>query len=170
MEAKSARYSKKKKGWYLQKGRVRFFHHGKELIIPFIKRFFPLHETPYDFTREYTKVNAMTTGEAWKYIQKTKKAGKSYRKELVEYYLKFSFPLVNFIIIMIGISLGGVTKKSVLVLSFFIAVPIYFLYYTFVALGISMGKMGTMSPALGAWLGNIVFFGISCTLLFFRKT
>jgi len=88
----------------------------------------------------------------------------------VEYHLKYSFPLVNGIIIIIGISFGGFSPKSVLVLSFFVAVVIYLLYYTFVALGLSMGKMGSLPPLIGAWMGNIVFLVVSLVLLVFRKT
>ena len=111
----------------------------------------------------------MTTGEARAHIRKLEKLGAAHRKELVEYYLKFSFPLVNGIIIIIGISFGGFSPRSVLVLSFFIAVLIYLLYYTFVALGLSLEDR-RLDPALGAWLGNIGFFLIGAGLLVFRKT
>ncbi|HOG64648.1 MAG TPA: LptF/LptG family permease, partial [Spirochaetota bacterium] len=170
VEAASARYNKKRQGWDFQKGRIRYYDGPAERVIPFESRFFPLGEIPFDFERADTRVNGMTTGEARAHISKLEKLGAAHRKELVEYYLKFSFPLVNGIIIIIGISFGGFSPRSVLVLSFFIAVLIYLLYYTFVALGLSLGKTGVLDPALGAWLGNIGFFLIGAGLLVFRKT
>ena len=170
VEAEKARFNEERKGWDFSNGRIRMYDKDTERVLPFEERFFPFLDIPYDFEREGTKINAMTTGEARAYVSKLEKMGNARRKALVEYYLKFSFPLVNGIIIIIGLSFGGFSPKSVLVLSFFIAVLIYLLYYTFVALGLSMGKLGTLSPLLGAWLGNIVFFFFSIILLIFRKT
>ena len=170
IDAESARYDKNKKGWYLYNGRIRKYLNKREIIISFKKRFFPLKEKPYDFSRDWVNVHSMTTEEARNYIQKLKKAGKPHRKELVEYYLKYSFPMISFVILIIGISFGGFSPKSVIVLSFFISVCIYLIYYTFVAFGLSLSKTGIMHPALGAWMGNIVFFTIGIFLLIFRKT
>jgi len=172
VEAEQAIYNEERKGWDFTHGRIRMYDSEKESerVIPFTTRFFPFKEVPYDFERETTKVNAMTTSEARVYVGKLEKVGDAYKKALVEYYLKYSFPLVNGIIIIIGVSFGGFSPKSVLILSFFVAVLIYLLYYTFVALGLSMGKMGSLPPMLGAWLGNMIFFVISMTLLVFRKT
>lgn len=170
IEAERAVWDKKRQGWVLHKGRIRKFFADSELVIPFQTRFFPLNERPYDFALVKSRVNAMTTGEARRYIAKLKKAGKPHSKEQVEYYLKFSFPLVNFIIIIIGISFGSFSPRSVVVVSFFYAVMIYLVYYAIVAVGLSLGKLGMISPALGAWLGNIIFFVIGLGLLFFRKT
>lgn len=170
VEAASARYNKNRQGWDFQKGRIRYYDGPAERVIEFENRFFPLAEIPFDFERADTRVNGMTTGEARVHIRKLEKLGAAHRKELVEYYLKFSFPLVNAIIIIIGISFGGFSPRSVLVLSFFIAVLVYLLYYTFVALGLSLGKTGVLDPALGAWLGNIGFFALGAGLLVFRKT
>jgi lipopolysaccharide export LptBFGC system permease protein LptF len=170
VEAERARYNADRKGWDFSSGRIRMYDRDRERVIPFESRFFPFWDVPYDFEREGTKINAMTTREARAYVNKLEKMGNARRKALVEYYLKFSFPLVNCIIIIIGLSFGGFSPKSVLVLSFFIAVLIYLLYYTFMALGLSLGKLGAVSPLFGAWLGNIVFFILSMTLLIFRKT
>lgn len=170
IECEYARYDKRRKGWVLYNGRIRKYDRAQEINIPFKQRFFPFKETPYDFSKELDKVTAMTTAESERYIEKLIKSGKPYRRELVEHYLKFSLPLVNFIIIIIGIAFGGFSPKSVVLLSFFIAVLVYLIYYTFVALGISMGKMGTLSPLMGAWLGNIAFFVAGIVLLIYRKT
>ena len=171
VSAVRALYQEKRKGWILYDGIYRRRYRGQVITFPFKKRFFPLPVEPYDLTREKTKIQSMTTAEASRYIEKLKKNGQSYGKELVNYYLKFSFPLINFVIIMIGISFGGFGgRKAVLLLSFFIAVVVYFLYYAFVAFGISLGKLDSIPPLLGAWLGNLVFFVLSLLMLVRRKT
>jgi lipopolysaccharide export LptBFGC system permease protein LptF len=170
VEAERARYNKEQGGWDFSNGRIRIFDREGTRVVSFDTRFFPFGDIPYDFEREVTKVNAMTTSEARAYINKLEKVGDTRRKAMVEYHLKYSFPLVNGIIIIIGISFGGFSPKSVLVLSFFVAIVIYLLYYTFVALGLSMGKMGSLPPLIGAWMGNIVFLVVSLVLLVFRKT
>jgi lipopolysaccharide export system permease protein len=171
IEAETALYQEKRGGWTLNGGRLyQFFADGTVRLVPFTTRFFPFVETPYDFARDETRIHAMTTADARRHIEKLSKSGKAYSQELVEYYLKYSFPVVNMVIILIGVSFGGFSPRSVLALSFFIAIFIYLLYYTFVAIGLSLGKTGVMSPAIGAWLGNIVFFVLGCVLLVFRKT
>lgn len=170
VEAQRALYLPKRKGWMLYNGLYRRAWRGGTLVFPFTERFFPFPVEPYDFAHEQGKLNAMTTAEASRYIEKLQKSGKPCGKELVEYYLKFSFPLINFVIILIGISLGGFSRKAVLFLSFFVAVVVYFLYYSFVAFGISLGKLGSIPPLLGAWMGNLVFFALSIVLLHYRKT
>lgn len=171
VSANRGNYLKERRGWMLFDGIYRRRYRGGVITFPFKKRFFPLPVEPYDLTREKVKMQSMTTSEASRYIEKLKKNGQSYGKELVNYYLKFSFPLINFVIIMIGISFGGFGgRKAVLLLSFFIAVIIYFLYYAFVAFGISLGKLDSIPPIIGAWLGNLVFFVLSLVLLIRRKT
>ncbi len=170
VDAKYAIYNKERKGWYLFDGVIWDFNKVKMKAHRFKKRFFSFVEIPYDFARESIKVNSMTTAQAKRYIAKLKKSGESFGKEQVEYYLKYSFPLVNFVIILIGISLGGFSSKSVVIRSFFISISIYLLYYTFVAIGLSLGKLGSVSPVVGAWLGDVLFAILAIILLIRRKT
>jgi len=170
VDAKYALYNKTRHGWYLFDGVIWDFDKKGMKAHRFKKRFFPFVEIPYDFAKEILKIHAMTTVQAKRYIDKLKKSGEDYGKEQVEYYLKYSFPLVNFVIILIGISLGGFSSKSVMILSFFISLGIYIVYYLIVALGLSFGKLGVLSPIIGAWLGDAIFALIAIILLIRRKT
>ena len=76
---------------------------------------------------------------------------------LVDLHLKLAFPLVNFIVVMIGCSLATRLRMQSAALGFGLSVAISFLYYAFMRTGQALGHNGALSPYLAAWLGDIAF-------------
>ena len=73
-------------------------------------------------------------------------------------YLKVSFSLTNFIVVLCGIPLVVFREKNSLSFGIGMSVFVIFGYYAFIKFGQSMGFKGQLAPILSAWLGNIVFF------------
>jgi LPS export ABC transporter permease LptG len=66
---------------------------------------------------------------------------------------------------MVGIPLGLSSKKSGKSGGFVLTIVLVFAYYFVSLIGVSLAKQGRLSPALGAWLANLVFFAAALFLL-----
>jgi lipopolysaccharide export LptBFGC system permease protein LptF len=109
----------------------------------------------------------MSIPDAWRAIRKLKESGFTYKKELVEFHWKFSFPMGILIMILIGAPLSGYSRKNVLITSFLASLVVTFLYYVVLYLGITLGKNERLPPILAAWTGNLILLVIIWFL--FRK-
>jgi LPS export ABC transporter permease LptF/LPS export ABC transporter permease LptG len=89
----------------------------------------------------------------------------SARWYLIEFYNRFALPTACLVLAMVGIPLGLSSKKSGKSGGFVLTIVLVFVYYFISLLGVSLAKQGRVSPALGAWLANIVFFAAAVFLL-----
>ena len=164
IDAESATWEKGR--WVFRQGFVRRFDregehaaHFNELVIPGLK------ESPESFAKAEEDPSALSYWELERYIQRLKQSGSRVQKYLVELYLKISFPLTNFVVVLIGTALAIRVRRGGLAISFGLAVFISFVYYAIIRTGQALGHSGTLPPLIGAWLGNLVFGGLGLELL-----
>ena len=91
------------------------------------------------------------------FIKEMTSIGAEVRKWIVELYLKISYPFANFIIILFGAPIAAHKRRSGTAVGIGLSLLICFIYFLFIRMGQVMGHQGTLSPWLGAWLGNIIF-------------
>jgi lipopolysaccharide export system permease protein len=91
------------------------------------------------------------------FIKEMTTIGAEVRKWIVELNLKISYPFANFIIILFGAPIAAHKRRSGTAVGIGISLLICFIYFLFIRMGQVMGHQGTLSPWLGAWLGNIIF-------------
>ncbi len=103
--------------------------------------------------------------ELYDYISRVKRGGGEAQKEMVDLFLKISFPFANLIIILFGAPLASNPRRSGAAFGFGVSLMICFLYWGFIQLGRALGHHGTLHPFLSAWLANLVFGGIGGILL-----
>jgi len=89
----------------------------------------------------------------------------SARWYLIEFHRRFALPTACLVLAMVGIPLGLSSKKSGKSGGFVLTIVLVFLYYFVSLIGVSLARQGTVPPALGAWLANIVFFAAALFLL-----
>jgi LPS export ABC transporter permease LptF/LPS export ABC transporter permease LptG len=89
----------------------------------------------------------------------------SARWYLIEFHRRFALPTACLVLAMVGIPLGLSSKKSGKSGGFVLTIVLVFLYYFVSLIGVSLARQGTVPPALGAWLANIVFFVAALFLL-----
>jgi len=89
----------------------------------------------------------------------------SARWYLIEFHRRFALPTACLVLAMVGIPLGLSSKKSGKSGGFVLTIVLVFLYYFVSLIGVSLARQGTLPPALGAWLANIVFFAAALFLL-----
>ncbi|HLB88206.1 MAG TPA: LPS export ABC transporter permease LptF [Terriglobales bacterium] len=76
----------------------------------------------------------------------------------IEFHRRFALPTACVVLALVGIPLGLASKKGGKSAGFVLTVLLVAVYYSVSLVGVSLARQGTVSPALGAWLANIVFF------------
>jgi len=123
-----------------------------------------IHEvdvTPLDFIKSAKKPISMNFFELREYIERLKKVGEKYTKELVELNLKVSFPFANLIILLFSVPLVSTSSRSKgRGLIFGIGLLVCFLYLSALRISQSLGYNEVLSPFVAAWLPNAVFAAV----------
>jgi len=122
------------------------------------------------FRKTNVDVQSVSAEEAKLYIQHLKKAGLPYNEELSEYYKKFAFPFIVFIVVFLSIGLTGKTRKNVLLISLASCIGASVLFYVTMMVTMVLAKHGYISAFAGAWSPVIFFTVISVVLLRFART
>ena len=84
----------------------------------------------------------------------------------IELHRRFALPTACFVLALVGIPLGLSSKKSGKSGGFVLTILLVFAYYVVSLVGVSLARQGRIAPWLGAWLADIVFFGLALFLLF----
>jgi lipopolysaccharide export system permease protein len=104
-----------------------------------------------------------------KKIAQAKLLGESVYKDQVELYLKITFPLANFILVLIGAPLAANPRRSGPSVGFGLSVIISFIFFVFIRIGQSFGNAGKLPPLLAASIGDIVFLTVGLFMLYKAK-
>ena len=146
--------------WKISSYSIRNFHNGIETSVYFSEgdTLIDLRFTPEDIDRQARSPDELNYYELTSRISELKNNGiKTVRWEVTR-YLKISFALTNFIVVLCGIPLVVFKEKNSLSFGIGMSVFVIFGYYAFIKFGQSMGFKGQLAPIFSAWLGNIVFF------------
>jgi len=161
-----------KGSWTAYRGDFRqFFPSGSVSTIPFSRKslndIIQIH--PDDLLNTRYTADEMNISQIRERISLLKRTGEETAPMLTQLHFKYSGPLINFFILVIGASLshrysrsGGLSRQ------FGIGLFVIFIYYVGIRLGLQMGEGKVVSPWLGAWLGNLVF-GVVSVVLFLRS-
>jgi lipopolysaccharide export system permease protein len=119
---------------------------------------FPIKEDWEFFQKSSWDSDEMNYAELRTYIQKIQASGYDATRYLVDLYSKLSYPLLNVIMVLIGIPFALKTGRSGgVALSIGISLMIGFscavIFYVF----ISFGKSGVLPPILASWIPTLLF-------------
>ena len=136
-------------------------------IIRFQHQQLALPRAPLDLTKKGQDYNEMNLVQAYEYLEVLKLGGKEskIRKLQVRIQEKIALPFVCLVFALIGAAIGIKPQSASKGKSFGICIGLIFAYYLFSIISSSLGIRGTISPALAAWLPNIVGFGAAAWLL-----
>jgi len=112
---------------------------------------------PEDFSRQQKKPEEMDYAELRDYIQRTQANGEDATRNLVDLYLKISFPFTCFVIVLLGAPIAVNARHAGLATSFGQGIFICFIFYSCVQAGQALGWNKLLSPLAAAWLPNILF-------------
>jgi len=153
--------------WVFSSGFVRTFESGTETAHPFARLTLDgIRETPADFAKEVRKPDEMNFLELQSYVENLRASGARVANYLVDLHLKLAFPVVNFIVVLIGASLATRLRMQSAAIGFGLSVTISFVYYAFMRTGQALGHNGAVSPYLAAWMGDLAFGVVAAVMLY----
>lgn len=129
-----------------------------------------LEETPEDFSTRPRAPSEMNFLQLSRYIERVESAGGDTREDTVELWLKFFFPLSNFIMVLVGAPLAARNPRSGKTASIGLAILLAFLFFSLLRFGQTLGHKGTLSPVVAAGLADAVFIAIGAWLMFRPST
>lgn len=157
--------------WQLTSGYQREFRPDGEVATKFdTLQVNDLSFTPQVLAKVQKAPEEMSYAELKKFIVEVARNGGDPVRWEVDLFLKISFPLANFIIVLFGAPLAASRVRSGGAVGVALSLIICFLYFGAVKTGQSMGQNGTLHPLIGAWAGNVIFlFAGVVVLLKVRK-
>jgi lipopolysaccharide export system permease protein len=152
--------------WYLEEGLVREFHNDSVSVQPFHRlelKNFPFQ--PEDLQKAQKQPDEMNFRELRQFIRQIVRNGADPQKWLVDLHLKIAFPFSNFIIILFGIPLASIQKRSGRALGFALSLIVCFFFFGLIKTFQALGYNGLIHPALAAWSSNLLIGGVGLFLL-----
>jgi len=121
--------------------------------------------TPQDMALEARPVEQMRVGELRNYIQRLRRSGSRVDKEMVEFQYRFSYPIIGFVLLLMGLPLATRLRRGGVMLGLGLGLLFSFLYWGAIQTCKAFGQSGVLSPFIAAWLPNIVFLVAGLALL-----
>ncbi|OYD14854.1 hypothetical protein CH330_07365 [candidate division WOR-3 bacterium JGI_Cruoil_03_51_56] len=123
-------------------------------------------ETPTDFVQSPRPVCETSTLALRQSIERMRRAGKDVAKEEVEYHYRFSYSLVGFLVVLLGLPLSIQLRRGGVMFGLGLGLLVSFLYWGAIQTSRAYGTSHMISPALAAWLPDIVFGAVAVILIF----
>jgi LPS export ABC transporter permease LptG len=156
--------------WHLYDGWDRDLQKESEGYTPFEQLDVALPETPDYFVQEVKESSKMTYIELDQYVRELQQRGFEVDHLKTELYTKVSFPLVSFVMVVLGIPFAFSVGKKGALYGVAIGALIGIVYWgTFGVFGV-LGGNGLLSPLLAAWGPNLIFGSGSLFLFLGVKT
>ncbi|MCU0612150.1 MAG: LptF/LptG family permease [Candidatus Eisenbacteria bacterium] len=144
--------------WNLGPGLLRVFSASDERVAAFtILRSAAFSASPTDLLKKPQEPEELGVPELRRLIRAMRTSGLPTSKQEVELQLRFSFPLANLIMVLIGAPLASTPRRSGLALSFGISIAISFAFFGCVRACQALGHHGGLPPTVAAWLPDAVF-------------
>lgn len=126
-----------------------------------------LNILPRDLARTVRDVESMTIPEARAYLEDLARSGAGgVGRAEVAYYVKYSYPVANLILLLIAMPLAAVRRRGGQAVQIGLGLLVAFAYLALQKLTEPFGYTGTVSPLLTAWLPHALFLGFALLTLF----
>ena len=157
--------------WRAQNGWEYRYENGEMKGFPLSREVeMTLVEPPETFRNNTVSVESATIAESRAYIDHLKKTGLPFSEALSQYYHKFSFPFVVFILAFLSVGISGKGRRNVFVISLTLSLAAAVLFYVTQMVTMLMAKFGMLPPIFGAWLPVALFVFLSLVLLKYSHT
>jgi lipopolysaccharide export system permease protein len=127
-------------------------------------------ETPEIFSRSSVAAADLSVRDAALLVNDLRQAGLPYAEAQADYYHRFSFSAVSFIVIILSISMGGRFRKNIMLMSLLTSLTIAVVFYIMEMLSMMLATQGYIKPLIGAWFPVVFFSILGLTLVVHAKT
>jgi len=117
-----------------------------------------LHEKPETFLRAPRRSEEMSYWQLKRFAERIQIEGYDAKRYLVDMNLKLAFPLINLIMVMLGIPIALGVKRGGIPIAVSLGIGACFIYLLILGLARSLGLSGILPPCLSAWFANVSFF------------
>jgi lipopolysaccharide export system permease protein len=108
-------------------------------------------EDPETFRRSAVSPADLNAQDTAALIKDLKKAGLPVASALVDYYHRFSFSAVSFVVMFLSLTVSGRFKKNILLLSLLASLGTAVIYYVIEMISMMSARVGLLPPVWGAW-------------------
>ncbi|MDR1149584.1 MAG: LptF/LptG family permease [Spirochaetaceae bacterium] len=127
-------------------------------------------ESPDIFSRNSVDAADLSAHDAALLVKDLQQAGLPYISAQADYYHRFSFSAVSFIVIILSISTGGRFRKNIMLMSLLTSLSVSVVFYIMEMLSMMMAKLGYIKPLMGAWFPVAFFSLLGLMLVVHAKT
>jgi len=157
------------RGWVLENGWVRDLAGDRvDKYLPFsVATFTEITEEPAYFKKEVRPSEQMSALELRRYISDLSQSGFDVVRLSVQFYRKFSYPLIAFVVTLIGIPFSFTTGSKGALSGVALSIGIAILYWSISSLFEAMGDLSQLPPVVAAWSPDVLF-GLAGSYLLLR--
>jgi LPS export ABC transporter permease LptG len=147
------------RGWVLENGWERDLQGGRVTdYMPFsVAKFDEVSEEPQYFKKEVRASAQMSAWELRRYINELAQSGFDVVRLSVQFYRKFSFPLIAFVVALIGIPFSLTTGSKGALSGVALSIGIAIAYWSISSLFEAMGNLSQLPPIVAAWSPDVLF-------------
>jgi lipopolysaccharide export system permease protein len=116
-----------------------------------------LRVSPKDMVVQIKSPEEMSYWELHDFADKTRRRGEDVSRYQAQLYFKLALPVMNFIVILLGVSISARAGRKGGAVLFGIGLLLMFSYWIISQFGLAFAQNGQISPFMGAWAGNILF-------------
>ena len=147
------------KHWVFDDGWVRDF--DANASTPYgtfnVTTFPEVNEDPSYFVKVVKLSEQMNARELWNYIEALRQSGFDVVRLMVQYYRKFSYPCVAFIMVLIAVPFSFSTGRRGALYGIGLSLVIGIVYWAVAGLFEAMGGFNKLHPMIAAWSPNLLF-------------
>jgi LPS export ABC transporter permease LptG/LPS export ABC transporter permease LptF len=157
--AKRAYWDAYSNRWIYDDGWVREF--GENVSDPYrtfnVTTIAEMSEKPEYFVKVVKLSEQMNARELWRYIGSLQQSGFDVVRLMVQYYRKFSYPAVAFIMVLIAIPFSFSTGRRGALYGIGLSIVIGIVYWAVAGLFEAMGAFNKLNPMIAVWSPNLLF-------------
>jgi LPS export ABC transporter permease LptG/LPS export ABC transporter permease LptF len=157
-------------GWQAASGWVQDFRSEPSRWTPFASRTLARVEPPEYFKTEQPVADMMTVGQLRAYVDELANSGANVVPLQVDLHKKLAFPLVTFVMTLLGVPFGVSTGRRGTLYGIGLGIVIALSYWILISAFVAIGKGGLLSPILAGWAPNILVASIASYLFLTART
>jgi lipopolysaccharide export system permease protein len=144
--------------WVLHHGTRRSFEGDREVIEPFVTiTASDLAITPQGLYRTRVRPENMNIRQLRDHRDLLRQTGGDPVAMDVDIQFQLAFPLVNLIVVCLGVVLASGPRKTTIASGFGLTLLVGFGYYLMMMFGRSLGHSGVLPPVVAGWSGNALY-------------
>ncbi len=124
-------------------------------------------DTPHEMVQGVAHVEEISYNELKSLMEKSKQRGEDVSRYEADLNFKFALPLMNFIVILIGVAVTARSDKRGGAVYFGAGLLLVLIYWVSAQFFLVFGRSGQIHPMVAAWSGTVIFLIIG--LLLYRK-